>query len=33
VPPQFAPWMYLLFAIPGVVVPWLAVWLAKPARG
>jgi len=33
VPPQFAPWMYLLFAIPGVVVPWLAVWLARPARG
>jgi hypothetical protein len=32
VPAQFAPWMYAIFAIPGVVVPWLAVWLAKPDR-
>ena len=29
VPPQFAPWMYVLFAIPGIAVPWLAVWLAR----
>ncbi len=27
VPTQFAPWMYVVFAVPGIVVPWLAVWL------
>jgi hypothetical protein len=27
VPPQFAPWMYVLFAVPGIAGPWLAVWL------
>ena len=27
VPAQFEPWMYLLFAVPGIVGPWLAVWL------
>jgi hypothetical protein len=27
VPVQFAPATYLLFAVPGIVVPWLAVWL------
>jgi hypothetical protein len=27
VPARFAPWMYVVFAVPGVVVPWLAVWL------
>lgn len=27
VPRQFAPWMYVLFAVPGIVGPWLAVWL------
>jgi hypothetical protein len=30
VPLRFAPWMYVLFAVPGVVVPWLAVWLVGP---
>ena len=29
VPERFAPWMYWVFAVPGVVVPWLAVWLAR----
>ncbi len=32
VPPQFAPWMYGVFALPGIVIPWLAVALAKPSR-
>jgi hypothetical protein len=32
VPAQFAPWMYALFAVPGVVGPWLAVWLLVRAR-
>ena len=27
VPARFAPWMYGVFAVPGIVVPWLAVWL------
>lgn len=27
VPPRFAPWMYVVFAVPGIVGPWLAVWL------
>jgi hypothetical protein len=26
VPARFEPWMYALFAVPGVVAPWLAVW-------
>ena len=29
VPPQFAPWMYAVFAVPGIVVPWLAVWVLR----
>jgi hypothetical protein len=29
VPAQFAPATYLVFAIPGVVAPWLAVWLLR----
>ena len=33
VPTQFAPRMYVLFAVPGIVIPWLAVWLAQPRRG
>jgi hypothetical protein len=32
VPRQFAPWMYVLFAVPGIVGPWLAVWLLGQAR-
>ena len=28
VPARFAPWMYVLFAVPGIAVPWLAVRLA-----
>ena len=33
VPPQFSPWMYAAFALPGIVGPWLAVWLlGRPAR-
>jgi hypothetical protein len=32
VPPQFAPWMYALFAVPGIVIPWLAVWLVPQGR-
>jgi hypothetical protein len=32
VPAEFAPWTYVVFAVPGIVVPWLAVWLAgRPA--
>ncbi len=27
IPARFSPAMYPLFAIPGIVVPWLAVWL------
>lgn len=27
VPARFEPWMYALFAVPGIVGPWLAVWL------
>jgi len=27
VPARFAPWMYAVFAVPGIVGPWLAVWL------
>src|SRR5262245_32557620 len=32
VPRQFAPWMYAIFAVPGVVAPWLAVWLLTQRR-
>jgi hypothetical protein len=32
VPPQFAPWMYAAFAVPGIVGPWLAVWLLGQRR-
>ena len=32
VPAQFAPWMYLVFAVPGIVVPWLAAWAAGDAQ-
>jgi hypothetical protein len=32
VPARFEPWMYILFAIPGVVGPWLAVWLLGRPR-
>ena len=32
VPPQFAPWMYAAFAVPGIVGPWLAVWLLGRRR-
>ncbi|HYR95524.1 MAG TPA: hypothetical protein VEM57_02265 [Candidatus Binatus sp.] len=32
VPPQFSAWMYVLFAVPGIVVPWLAVWLLGRTR-
>jgi hypothetical protein len=31
VPVQFAPWMYVVFAVPGLVVPWLAVWTLRRA--
>jgi hypothetical protein len=30
VPARFAPWMYVVFAVPGLIVPWLAVWLVRP---
>jgi hypothetical protein len=33
VPARFSPWMYGIFAVPGVVVPWLAVRLARRAEG
>ncbi len=33
VSPQFSSWMYAAFAVPGIVVPWIAVWLlGRPAR-
>ena len=32
VPQQFEPWMYVVFAVPGVVAPWLAVWLLGQRR-
>jgi len=32
VPTQFTPWMYLFFAVPGIVGPWLAVWLLAQRR-
>ena len=32
VPARFAPWTYVLFAVPGIVVPWLAVRLASAGR-
>jgi hypothetical protein len=31
VPSRFSPLMYLVFAVPGVVVPWAAAWLARRA--
>jgi hypothetical protein len=32
VPAAFAPWMYVVFAVPGIVGPWLAVWLLGRRR-
>ncbi len=32
VPEQFEPWMYVVFAVPGIAVPWLAVWLVGQRR-
>jgi hypothetical protein len=32
VPPQFATWMYALFAVAGIAGPWLAVWLLGQRR-
>lgn len=34
VPVRFSPWMYVFFAAPGIVGPWLAVWTtrARPAK-
>ena len=32
VPARFAPWMYVLFAIPGLAGPWLAVWALQRER-
>ena len=32
VPGQFEPWMYLVFAVPGIVAPWLGVWLLGQRR-
>jgi len=32
VPQQFTPWMYAVFAVPGIVGPWLAVWLLGQRR-
>jgi hypothetical protein len=32
VPPQFAPWMYAVFAAAGIAAPWLAVWLLGQRR-
>jgi hypothetical protein len=29
VPSKWAPWMYSIFAIPGILIPWLAVWLLR----
>lgn len=29
VPAQFTPIAYVAFAVPGIVVPWLAAWLAR----
>jgi hypothetical protein len=29
VPPQFAPALYVVYAVPGIAVPWLAVWLLR----
>lgn len=31
VPARFEPWMYVIFAVPGIVLPWLAVWISRPA--
>jgi len=32
VPQQFEPWMYVVFAVPGIAAPWLAVWLLGRRR-
>jgi hypothetical protein len=32
IPAEFAPWTYALFAVPGIVGPWLAVWLLGRPR-
>jgi hypothetical protein len=32
VPQQFGPWIYAVFAISGIVAPWLAVWLLAQRR-
>ena len=32
VPKEFAPWLYAVFAVPGIVGPWLAVWLLGRRR-
>lgn len=32
VPERFAPWTYVFFALPGIVGPWLAVWLLGRAQ-
>jgi hypothetical protein len=29
VPAAFEPWMYVVFAVPGIVIPWLAVWTLR----
>jgi hypothetical protein len=29
VPAAFEPWMYVAFAVPGIVIPWLAVWTLR----
>jgi hypothetical protein len=29
VPSKWAPWMYSIFAVPGILIPWLAVWLLR----
>ena len=29
VPAKWAPWMYSIFAIPGILIPWLAAWLLR----
>ena len=30
-PPALPPWTYALFAVPGLVGAWLAVWLLRRA--
>lgn len=31
-PRAAGPWMYVFFAVPGIVAPWLAVWLLVQRR-